>query len=35
MNEYGETECRVENIDDQDGIYLLKDEFRVSRVQTA
>jgi len=29
MNDYGETGCRVENIDDQDGIYLLEDEFRV------
>ena len=28
MNERGETERRVENLDDQDGIFLLESEFR-------
>ena len=28
MNEYGETEYRVENLDDQDGIFFLESEFR-------
>ena len=27
MNERGETECRVENLDDQDGIFFLESEF--------
>jgi len=28
VNERGETERRVENLDDQDGIFLLESEFR-------
>jgi len=35
MNECRETGRRGENIDDQDGIFLLEDDLRVRRVQTA
>jgi len=35
MNECRETRRRGENIDDQDGIFPLEDDFRVRGVQTA
>jgi len=35
MNECRETGRRGENIDDQDGIFFLEDEFRVLRVRIA
>ena len=35
MDECGEIGYRVENLDDQIGIFLLEDDFRVRLVQTA
>jgi hypothetical protein len=35
MDEYGKTGYRGENLDDQDEIFLLEDEFRVRRVRIA